>query len=336
MAVAVPVAGPLLVDPFARVVDYLRLSITDACQMACVYCRDPGTPRLDDRKLSDDELVTFVAACVALGVRKVRITGGEPTLRRDLPALIARLREAGPDLDLSLTTNGLRLRELAEPLRAAGLDRINVSIDTLDPDRFVALTRGGQLDVVLDGLRAAMVAGLEPVKVNAVAWRGVNDGDVADLVALTIDPGVHVRFIEYMTFPIRDVPQYVPMDEVQAAIEARWGALIPAEDAAPDGGGPAEYWRLPPEAGARGMIGFIDPRRRPHFCESCRRLRLTPDGKIRLCLFSDHEHDAVARIRAGDGPDELAAWMQRIIVEKPVDFYVSQGRIARTFSQIGG
>ncbi len=320
---------PLLVDPSGRVIDYLRLSVTDACQIHCLYCRDPGIPRLAERPLSDAQLSTFVEACLGLGLRTVRITGGEPTLRHGLVGLVARLRELGPDLDLALTTNGLRLARIATQLRDAGLDRVNVSIDSTDPEVFDRITRGGRLDDCMAGIHAALDAGLEPVKLNAVLLRGVND-DVRGLLRLTYDLPVHVRFIEYMTFPIRDVPEYRPMDEITPQLE-EFGE--PQAVPGPHGAGPARYVRLP---GAQGTVGFIDPRRREHFCAECRRIRLTPDGKLRLCLFGDVEYDVRAVLESGGGVREVQALIRRAVAEKPADYFVSTGAIQRTFSQIGG
>ena len=322
---------PLLVDPAGRTIDYLRLSVTDACQIHCLYCRDPGIARLADRPLSDDHLVTFVEACLGLGLRTIRITGGEPTLRAGLVPLVARLRAMGADLDLALTSNGFRLarHDLAGGLSRAGLNRVNVSIDSTDPEVFERITRGGKLDECMAGILAALDAGLHPVKLNAVLLAGVND-DVRGLLRLTYELPVHVRFIEYMTFPIRDVPEYRPMDEITPQLE-EFGTPEPV--AGPHGAGPARYVKLP---GAIGTVGFIDPRRREHFCAECRRIRLTPDGKLRLCLFGDVEYDVRGVLEAGGGVPELQDLVRRAVAEKPDDFFVSTGAIQRTFSQIGG
>lgn len=322
---------PLLIDPAGRVIDYLRLSVTDACQIHCLYCRDPGIGRLADRPLSDEHLETFVQACLGLGLRTVRITGGEPTLRHGLVPLMARLRELDAGLDLALTTNGLTLakRDLAAGLKSAGLDRINISIDSTDPDVFATITRGGRLQDCLDGIHAALDAGLHPVKLNAVLLAGVND-DVRGLLQLTYDLPVHVRFIEYMTFPIRDVPEYRPMDEITPQL-LEFGEPEPV--GGPPGAGPATYVRLP---GAQGTVGFIDPRRREHFCAACRRIRLTPDGQLRLCLFGDVEYDVRGVLESGGGVPELQELIRQAVADKPDDFFVSTGAIQRTFSQIGG
>ncbi len=320
---------PILVDPSGRTIDYLRLSVTDACQIHCLYCRDPGIPRLAERPLGDEQLTTFVRACLGLGLRTVRVTGGEPTLRHGLVGLVGKLRALGPDLDLALTTNGLRLARLAGGLKAAGLDRINISIDSTDPDVFAEITRGGRLADCLAGIDAALAAGLHPVKLNAVLLRGVND-DVRGLLELTYRLPVHVRFIEYMTFPIRDVPEYRPMDEITPQLES-FGTPEPVPG--PPGAGPARYVRLP---GALGTVGFIDPRRREHFCAECRRIRLTPDGKLRLCLFGDVEYDVRGVLEAGGGVLEVQQLIRRAVAEKPADYFVSTGAIKRTFSQIGG
>jgi cyclic pyranopterin phosphate synthase len=328
-----------LVDRYGRVHDDLRVSITDRCNLRCSYCMpvDPlWFPR--DEILRYEEIVQLVGVLRARGVRKVRITGGEPLVRRDVPRLVALLREVDGIEDLSLTTNGLRLAELAADLAAAGLRRVNVSLDTLDPARFLALTRRDALDRVLRGLAAAAAAGLAPLKVNAVVLRGVNDDEVETLVAHAREHNFEIRFIEFM--PLEngktwDLERVVGGDEIRRRIARRW----PIEpDPGADPHAPAARYRF---RDGRGAVGFIDSVTRP-FCAGCSRLRLTADGKLRVCLYDDRETDLKGPLRSGASPAELDRLIERAVRGKgpggALDILERRAALplARTMHQIGG
>lgn len=313
-------------------VDYLRLSVTDRCNLRCVYCMPPQgvPPRRHDEILSYEELLAFAATAVAAGISKVRVTGGEPLVRRGLVGFIARLAALDGLTDVSLTTNGTLLPRYAADLRAAGLRRVNVSIDSLDARRYAELTRGGRLADALAGLDAAFAAGFDPVKVNAVLLAGVED-ELEGFVALTRRRDVHVRFIEYM-----------PLDR---HVAAGGGTLVSAglilerlrrdhgvePVAGPFGGGPAQYYRVP---GARGTIGFIAGVS-DHFCDTCNRLRLTADGRLKTCLFSSAESELDVRPLI-ERPGELARAIAAAVAGKSFDRTVEAPDACRAMSQIGG
>jgi cyclic pyranopterin phosphate synthase len=293
-----------LVDGFGRVHSDLRLSLTDRCNLRCTYCMPAEgldwTPAPE--LLDDDELVRVVDVCVTrLGVTSVRLTGGEPLLRRGVTGLVERLAALSPRPELSLTTNGIGLTRLAAPLAAAGLDRVNVSLDTLRRDRFVALTRRDRLDDVLAGLAAAQDAGLTPVKVNAVLMRGGNDDEAADLLAFCAERGYQLRFIEQMPLDAQhgwDRSAMVTADEVLDRLSQRF-VLAPLGEQGHD---PARRYLVD---GGPGTVGIIASVTRP-FCGSCDRLRLTADGQLRNCLFAREESDLRAALRSG-ATDELIA-----------------------------
>jgi cyclic pyranopterin phosphate synthase len=292
-----------LVDRFGRVHTDLRVSLTDRCTLRCTYCMpEDGVDWLArDLVLGDDEIVRLVGIAGELGVRSIRLTGGEPLLRQGLPDLVRRLAGIEPRLRISLTTNGLRLPELAAPLAAAGLDRVNVSLDTLRAETFRALTRRTGLDVVLAGMRAAVDAGLTPVKVNTVLTRGVNDGEILDLLHFCLGHGYELRFIESMPL---DAQHAWSRDAMVAAADIR--AVIEAEHtlAPVDGRGsaPAETWLVD---GGPAVVGIIASVTAP-FCAACDRLRLTADGQVRNCLFASEESDLRLAMRAGATDDDLA------------------------------
>jgi len=330
-----PTSGPL-VDPFGRVHDDLRISVTDRCNLRCTYCMpDEGMTFLPrSMLLSFDEIVRVATVARALGVTSVRLTGGEPLVRRGLPELVSRLADVGLD-DLALTTNGVLLAEQAQALADAGLDRVNVSCDSLRAERFGTIRRRGDLSTVLRSMDAAEAAGLSPVKVNVVLLRGHNDGEVLDFAAFARDTGRPVRFIEYMPLDAdgawaRD--QLVPGDEVLRRIEARW----PLEPVATDPGpAPARSFRF---ADGHGEIGLISSVTQP-FCGTCNRLRLTADGAIRNCLFSDDELDARAVLRHRGTDDELALMLRRAVWGKHPGHGINDPgflRPARSMSMIGG
>ena len=327
---------PALVDSYGRRINYLRVSLIDHCNLRCVYCMPLHGLRFLPRQelLTPAEIETIVRAAVDVGFDKVRLTGGEPTLRPDLIEIVERLGRIEGLRTIAMTTNGIRLPELAEPLKQAGLTRVNIHIDTLNPASLERLMRFNTLEKVWAGIEAAERAGLLPIKLNAVVIRGYNDEDVADLAALTLEHDWHVRFIEAMPLGTQAnfaLQHYVPNSEVQARIEARFGALEPLFDGQLLG--EAKMYRIP---GARGLIGFINPVSEP-YCDDCNRMRLTADGKIRLCLLTDHELDFRRALHEG-GMDALRDLFIRAVQAKPVGHQLRRGVFpqARGMSQIGG
>lgn len=328
-----------LQDGHGRVHDDLRVSVTDRCNLRCAYCM-PEEPEWFPRGdlLSYEEIETVVRAAVAAGVRTVRVTGGEPLVRRDVHVLVERIAAIDGVEDLSLTTNGLLLADAAPLLAAAGLRRVNVSLDTLDPDRFRALTRRPGLERVLAGLDAAVRHGLGPVKVNTVLLRGFNDDEVEPFVERARERGWEVRFIEFMPLENGDRwsrARVVTGDEVRRRIDARWPIVPDPEE---DPRAPARRFRF---RDGRGRVGFIDSVTRP-FCGDCGRLRLTSDGRFRVCLYDDRETDLRGPVRSGERGDALAARMQRALASKgrggALDILERRGttRPVRTMHQIGG
>jgi cyclic pyranopterin phosphate synthase len=304
-----------LVDGLARRVSYLRVSLTDRCNYRCQYCMpEEGVslvPRAD--VLSFEEIARIVRVLVPLGVRRVRLTGGEPTVRKDLIELVAQLAALGLD-DLAMTTNGERLAELAAPLRRAGLGRLNVSVDTLDPARFRAITRRGDLAAVTSGIEAARAAGFVRTKINTVVMGGVNDGDIVPLCAWAWERQLVPRFIEIM--PMSDGALFVPGEFYPAAairrrIEAAFGPLAPVAAGGLPGVGPARY-----QATADGhLVGIISAVTEP-FCETCNRVRLSAVGKLHTCLALDDDTDLRGPLRAGCSDEELAARVRAAVSAK--------------------
>ena len=315
----------------SRRVDYLRLSVTDRCNLRCVYCMPPEgvPPRRHDEILSYEELLAFAACAVRLGVTRVRVTGGEPLVRKGLVGFIERLAALEGVTDVALTTNGVLLPRLAADLRAAGLRRVNVSIDSLDPARYALLTRGARLADALAGLDAALAAGFAPTKVNAVLLAGLED-EAERFVELADERDVHVRFIEYMPVDRRlGLPgDFVPAGAVLERLRARYDVEVVD---GPFGFGPARYFRVP---GARGTIGFIAGVS-DHFCARCNRLRLMADGRLRTCLFSAPERDLDVRPLIGR-PDDLAAAVADAIAGKSFDRTLEAPDAGARMSQIGG
>ena len=292
-----------IVDTFGRVATDLRVSVTDRCNFRCTYCMpEEGLKWLPKRDvLTFEEITRLVGLFHALGVRTVRLTGSEPTVRRDLASLVRMLREAAPDVDLSLTTNGFLLDELAAPLAEAGLDRINVSVDSLLRHRFAEMTRRDALDRVMEGLRAAEAAGLTPIKLNCVVLRDSNDDEVADFAAFARSTGYDVRFIEYMPLDADHAwerAKVVPSREVLARIAERFPLVAETTE----GPAPASSYRF--ADGAPGRVGVIASVTEP-FCDSCDRMRITADGQFRSCLFSLEETDLRAPMRDGASDDDL-------------------------------
>lgn len=330
-------AGKPLVDAFARPIEYLRVSVTDKCNLRCVYCMpEGGLPWLHrDEILSYEEIAAIVRAAASVGVRAIRLTGGEPLLRRDLHVLVREIARIPGIEDLSLSTNGLLLEDQAEALARAGLQRINVSLDTLQPSRFQQIARRPGLDLVLRGIEAAIAHGFAPVKINCVVMRGRNDDELADFAELTRRLPIAVRFIETMpvlAYAQAQSEEYVSADELLERLRAI-GDLQPVDG--PRGNGPARYFAYP---GAPGSIGVISPLSHD-YCNRCNRIRLTADGRLRLCLFGDHHVDLRAPLRAGAGEAEIAGILERSMLIKPERHHLKLGETAsrmRALSEIGG
>ncbi|MFC5661868.1 GTP 3',8-cyclase MoaA [Kitasatospora misakiensis] len=324
-----------LTDGFGRVHTDLRVSLTDRCNLRCTYCMPAEgldwLPRAE--VLSDDEVVRLVRIAVRrLGITTVRLTGGEPLLRRVLPALVGRIVELGAEV--AITTNGIGLARTAEALRAAGLHRVNVSLDTLRPERYAALTRRDRIADVLAGLAAARAAGLAPVKVNAVPVRGVNDDELVELVEFAVRHGYRMRFIESMPLDAQgawDRARMVTADEILARLGERFD-LRPAGRA---GNAPSEEWRI---AGTDAVVGVIASVTRP-FCGGCDRVRLTADGQLRNCLFATEESDLRALLRGGADDDRVEEAWRATIARKGRGHAIGDAdfvRPARPMSAIGG
>lgn len=326
-------------DGFGRTIDYLRLSVTDRCNLRCVYCLPEAAPRFVPGAdlLSDDEVVALAGAFARLGVSKIRVTGGEPLVRPGLPALLRRLRALPGIEDLSLSTNGVLLAGLAGELKAAGLDRVNISLDTLDPERFKRIARFGDLTSVRDGIEAALEAGLAPVKLNVVAARGMNEDELGAFAALTQDRPIHIRFIELM--PMGETGFFSPERRVPLAeMMAAAGPLEPlTRDESPRGHGPARYYRRP---GAAGTVGFISALS-CGFCGACNRVRLSSTGTLIPCLDGEDGADLRTPLRSGAGPAELAELIRGAVRSKPESHGMTaraaySGANPRLMCQIGG
>ncbi|MFU8796034.1 MAG: GTP 3',8-cyclase MoaA [Dehalococcoidia bacterium] len=298
-------------DSCGRSINYLRVSVTDRCNLRCIYCMPPsGVPMIPRSNiLSYEEILSVVRATAEVGISKIRLTGGEPLVRAGLPGLVKRLSHVQGVEEVSLTTNGTFLRRQAAELKQAGLTRVNVSLDTLKAGRYCDITRHGELRDVLDGIEAARGAGLHPVKINMVVMRGINDDEVLDFARMTVDRDWHVRFIERM--PFNGEVDFVPTAEVRQRI-ADLGELEPRVP--PTGNGPAAYYRLP---GATGTIGFITPLSEPSFCSRCNRLRLSAEGKLRPCLLSDEEVDIRTTLRNNAPSAELKELILKAVASKP-------------------
>jgi cyclic pyranopterin phosphate synthase len=328
--------NPQLVDTFGRLHTNLRVSVTDRCNLRCTYCMPEDVTFLDKGELlSYEEITHLVRVAAGLGIDKVRLTGGEPLLRRGLPELVRQLGAVPGVRDIGLTTNGLLLGQQARPLHDAGLRRLNVSLDTLDPGRFRQLARRDGLDEVLAGIDAALAAGFDKIKVNAVVIRGANDQDVVPLARYARDRGLEMRYIEYM--PIGAEPwerdKAVLAHEIMDALERGVGPLVPAEDY--DANAPAMDFRY---ADGGGRVGIIASVSRP-FCRRCNRLRLTADGKLRHCLFALEETDVRPHLRPAPDDAALADALRRCVAAKWEGHAINSARFVkplRTMHAIGG
>lgn len=320
-------------DGYGREINYLRVSVTDRCNLRCRYCMPESGVRLKTHEeiLRLEEIIRLLGVAVGLGLTRIRFTGGEPLVRKNFSYLVASAAALPGVADLALTTNGILLAEKAKELRRAGLRRVNISLDTLDPERFAYLTRGGDLARVKEGIAAALASGLDPVKINVVVTRGFNEDEVEAFAALSLERPLHVRFIELMPLgeAAGQAEGFVPVDELLARLR-RVVALEPVEVA---GSGPASYYRLP---GGRGTVGFIAALSRC-FCAECNRLRLTADGKLRPCLAGGREIDLRGPLRAGAGDEELAALFRLAAALKPARHRMgAQPTGQRAMWQIGG
>lgn len=326
----------MALDRFGRNIHYLRISLTDHCNLRCVYCMpEDMTFRPNAEMMQDDEVLTLTHLFTSLGFDKFRLTGGEPTVRAHIVDLVREIAHL-PGVDsLSMTTNAVLLEKLARPLKQAGLQRVNISLDTLDPVRFKRITRWGSYEQVWGGILAAEAAGLTPVKLNAVVVRGFNDADVAAMARLTLDHPWQVRFIEMMPFAGDTAfqrSQIVTAAEMARMIDAELGPMEPINDGKLDG--EARMFRLP---GACGTLGFISSVSLP-FCASCSRARLTADGKLRLCLLREKEVDLLTPLRAGASLEDLRRLIVDNVWDKPWGHGLAKDEIAlnRTMSEIGG
>jgi cyclic pyranopterin phosphate synthase len=326
-----------LVDTHDRTVRDLRISVTDRCNLRCVYCMPAaGMPWLPkDHLLTYEEITRFARVCLDLGVHGIRLTGGEPTVRQDLPVLVGMLNALRPGLDLSLTTNGLKLVEMADELRVTGLKRVNVSLDTLDPARFLQISRRDRFHEVIAGLAAARRVGFTPIKVNVVLMRGFNDDEAVPLARWGREQGYEVRFIEWMPLDFQhgwEREKLVPADEILAAIDAEFPFDIVEGD---DPSAPARRYRYRDGMGTVGVIASVT---RP-FCGHCDRIRLTADGQIRTCLFSHKEYDFRLAMRGGASDHEIAELLRAAVLRKEPGHLINSPffrQPERGMSAIGG
>lgn len=330
-------ARPTLLDTHGRVVRDLRISVTDRCNLRCVYCMPAEgmswLPR--EEILSYEEITRFARICLGLGVTGVRLTGGEPTVRQDLPVLVRMLNQLDPDLDLSLTTNAIRLPAMADELRAAGLKRVNVSLDTLDRARFQAIARRDRLGDTLAGLEAARRVGFAPIKINAVLMRGFNEDEAVPLARWARDHGYELRFIEWMPLDFQhgwSREKLVPADQILEQV----GAVFPLEPFADDDpSAPARRYRYRDGAGTVGVIASVT---RP-FCGHCDRIRLTADGQIRTCLFALKEYDFRTAMRTGRSDAEIVDLLRAAVLRKEPGHLINSPYFTqpdRGMSAIGG
>jgi GTP 3',8-cyclase len=324
-----------LVDSYNRSIQYLRVSITDLCNLRCIYCRPPEGVELisHDEILRYEEILAIVDVFRDLGVSKIRVTGGEPLVRRDVVDFLGRLTAMKGIEDVGLTTNGVRLASMAKDLRAAGLNRVNISLDSMRRETFRAITGSDKLHDVLQGIRAALDIGFDPVKINVVLLQGVNEQDVGEFARLTLREPVSVRFIERMPFgtdPQLNAPDSFSAHRVLEMIQKDVGPLKPVDRDPLDG--PATMFTL---EGAAGKIGIIDPVT-GHFCGTCNRMRLTARGTLRPCLLGSHEIDVRSVLRSGASRKQLEDLVKAAVLSKPIGHPASPERLAGGMNMIGG
>ncbi len=331
-----------LIDPFGRKIEYLRLSVTDRCDLRCFYCMPEGFKDFEEPAhwLTFDEIERVVGVMQEMGLARVRITGGEPLVRKDVDQLARRLKQGAGIADLSLSTNATQLARHARALREGGVDRLNISLDTLRPERFKDITQG-RLDKLLDGILTAKAEGFSPIKINMVAMKGVNDDEIGDMLEFCIEHGFTLRLIE--TMPMGDTGRsatdhYLDLQVVKKQLAERF-ELIPTIDGSIDGGlilggGPARYMRV---AGTDTHIGFITPISQ-HFCETCNRVRLSVDGTLYMCLGQEHNYPLRDLLRRGIPDDELKEALIAAIGLKPErhEFREQPTKIVRFMSMTGG
>lgn len=327
-------AIPALIDPHGRTIDYVRLSVTDRCDLRCVYCLPQGFKDFEEPEhwLTFDEIERVMRAFGALGVRRVRITGGEPLVRKNVSELAARIARLPGISDLSMSTNAVQLARHAQALKAAGVARLNISLDSLDAERFQAIT-GGKLDKVMGGIFSAKVAGFYPIKINMVVMNGVNDDEVERVVEFCITHGFTLRLIE--TMPVGDTGRdasrrYLDLQQVKARLIMRYD-LVPS---VMPGGGPARYFQV---ADSDARIGFITPMSQ-HFCATCNRVRLSADGTLYLCLGQEDKFELRPLLRAGIGDHELLDAIRQAIALKPErhEFKEKPDQVLRFMAKTGG
>lgn len=326
----------MISDSYQRVIDYLRISITDRCNLRCVYCvPNKGIQLFEhDEVLTYEEIIRIIRVASTLGVKKIRITGGEPLLKKDLPFLISSINRINGIEDISLTTNGTLLKKYAHELKESGLKRLNISLDTFKTHRFRDITRTGNIVDVLDGIEKAERLGFYPIKINMVPIRGINDDEIEDFARITINSRRHIRFIEYMPFGKRELwspDKYISTQEIMDRLKAI-AELEPVKERKT---GPARYYRF---KDAEGVIGFISPITH-HFCNHCNRLRLTSNGMFRPCLFSETEIDIKSALRKGCDDEEIKRLLKLSIEIKPKCHGLNHQRSIELFkpmSKIGG
>jgi GTP 3',8-cyclase len=325
----------ILSDSYQRPINYMRVSITDRCNLRCVYCMpEEGVSWMPHSDiLTYEELITIIRAGAELGISRVRITGGEPLVRLGILDFIRMVAQIEGLEDISMTTNGILLPKYAKDLKEAGLHRVNISLDTLKPERFQKICRKGDVNDVLDGIQAAKTAGLNPVKINMVVMAGVNDDEILDFARKTIDDEWHVRFIELMPYAGQDgkTPQGISAHDIKKRLDPL-GKMEPFKHSR--GNGPAKYYRLPE---AKGTIGFITAIS-DHFCVSCNRLRLTADGKLRPCLMSETMIDLREPLRSGISMDKVKDLIKQAVAAKPLEHHLTEGQKPndRPLCQVGG
>ena len=325
-----------MIDKYSRKISYLRVSVTDLCNLRCIYCMPPGGSELSRKEeiLSLEEILKLIKHGVSLGVNKIRITGGEPLVRKGIISLVKHITEIKGIDDIAMTTNGVFLKEFATELKSSGLSRLNISLDTMREDRFAEITRGGNIADVFDGVEAVLKAGFKGTKMNAVVMRGDNDDEIHDFVRYIMERDIELRFIELMASGWKDMvdeDRFMPTSEIMERVRGI-GELVPDKQRV--GGGPATIYRI---KGALGSIGFISAVSKP-FCKTCNRLRLTSDGKLRSCLLTGGEVDIKDILRSSnldekEIQDRLTEAFFKVTDMKPI---VHSGRNRAVMNQIGG
>jgi len=325
-----------MIDKHSRKISYLRVSVTDLCNLRCIYCMPPGGSELSRKEeiLSLEEILKLIKHGVSLGVNKIRITGGEPLVRKGIISLVKHIAEIKGIDDIAMTTNGVFLKEFATELKSGGLSRLNISLDTMRKDRFHAITRGGNIADVFEGVEAVLKAGFKGTKLNAVIMRGDNDDEIHDFVRYIMERDIELRFIELMASGWKDMvdeDRFMPTSEIMERVRVI-GELVPDKQRV--GGGPATIYRI---KGALGSIGFISAVSKP-FCKTCNRLRLTSDGKLRSCLLTGGEVDIKDILRSSnldekEIQDRLTEAFFKVTDMKPI---VHSGRNRAVMNQIGG